>query len=626
MERTNVQKREMTFEPGDLATRGVDDPIPVVISSDAVVEVQDGPEILVHTPDAVDLRRAPLPIIATHNSNQVNVGLVSDLRLENGVMRGNARFGKRPEAAGYREDVLAGIVRSVSVAYSRLKAKLRADGVLVTYRWMPSHVALVAEPADINAGFFRAAAPSEPWLESEDQKEVEAAREQIRAGLQPAAPAAFIGVSQMADEKTQAAGQQAATQYVSVTSNMPEGFDPLAADSARTAAIRNMARGMQINDERTIQHWIQSGATYNQITDDALAIQKKRGEEIVAAGIGLTQRERTRFSISRMINAVASKNYKDAGFEVEVSKATAQRANKLLTDTTFMLPTDITHARASIVGTGSLGGFLVGTDIGSFIDILRNQSRAFQAGVQTMSGLVGVLSMPKKASGAAGAWLTETGTATANDFTLSQVNVSPKRFAAYTEYSKQLMLQATPDIDMLIQQDLAGELAVKIDLGILWGTGANNPTGIRYTSGIGTANPTAGTAVNYADMIKFQSTVAAQNALISGFTYLTTPGVAGMLMAKFTNGTYGSIPVWNGGIDEGLVVGKRALTTQQIGSGQMLAGCFNQAWWCEWAGIEIEVNPYAGFQTDVLGVKATVYGDVAVRYPQAFAVGTGMTG
>jgi hypothetical protein len=49
----------------DLSTRAAEDgeAIPVVVSTDAVVDVADGPEVLVHTPDAVDLRRAPLPII-----------------------------------------------------------------------------------------------------------------------------------------------------------------------------------------------------------------------------------------------------------------------------------------------------------------------------------------------------------------------------------------------------------------------------------------------------------------------------------------------------------------------------------------------------------------------------------
>ena len=77
--------RTLTF---DIAARASDDVIPVVVSSDAVVEVSDGPEILVHTAEAIDLQRAPLPIIATHRGGQINVGLVAFRDFANRFARG----------------------------------------------------------------------------------------------------------------------------------------------------------------------------------------------------------------------------------------------------------------------------------------------------------------------------------------------------------------------------------------------------------------------------------------------------------------------------------------------------------------------------------------------------------
>src|SRR5512135_1555502 len=78
------QTRVLSF---DLEAREAsDDGIPVVVSSDAVVEVADGPEILVHSPDAIDLQRAPLPIIATHRGGQVNVGIVDSLAIVGGQL------------------------------------------------------------------------------------------------------------------------------------------------------------------------------------------------------------------------------------------------------------------------------------------------------------------------------------------------------------------------------------------------------------------------------------------------------------------------------------------------------------------------------------------------------------
>src|SRR3990167_3982167 len=153
------QTRSLVF---DVAARSADsESIPVVVSSDAPVEMPDGPELLVHTRDAIDLTRAPLPIIATHKSGQINVGIVDGLRAENGKLRGDARFGSRAEAIEYRADVLSGIIRSVSAGYRRIDARVRKDGVLVTTRWMPTHVAMVASLATLLPVFSDQTKPPE---------------------------------------------------------------------------------------------------------------------------------------------------------------------------------------------------------------------------------------------------------------------------------------------------------------------------------------------------------------------------------------------------------------------------------------------------------------------------------
>jgi hypothetical protein len=74
------------------------------------------------------------------------------------------------------------------------------------------------------------------------------------------------------------------------------------------------------------------------------------------------------------------------------------------------------------------------------------------------------------------------------------------------------------------------------------------------------------------------------------------------------------------------VVGAPAMSSLQVGSGSMLAGDFSQVMIGEWGALEIEVNPYAQFQSGIIGVRAMYTCDVGVRYGAAFALGTGMTG
>ena len=67
-----------------------------------------------------------------------------------------------------------------------------------------------------------------------------------------------------------------------------------------------------------------------------------------------------------------------------------------------------------------------------------------------------------------------------------QVTLSPKSISAYTDYSRKMLLQASPDIEQIVRSDLANVLAIGIDLAAINGSGAGSePEGILNTTGIG---------------------------------------------------------------------------------------------------------------------------------------------
>ena len=76
---------------------------------------------------------------------------------------------------------------------------------------------------------------------------------------------------------------------------------------------------------------------------------------------------------------------------------------------------------------------------------------------------------------------------------------------------------------------------------------------------------------------------------------------------------------------DGRMVGQRAMSSVQITSGTVLAGDFSQVLIGEWGSLSVEVNPTQVFQAGIVGVRAMWSVDVAVRYGQAFAIGTGIT-
>jgi HK97 family phage major capsid protein len=601
----------------DLVARAAEDSdaIPVVVSTDAVVDVADGPEVLVHTPDAVDLRRAPLPIIATHAGGQVNVGIVDNLAIVGGQLRGMARFGSRPEAAGYRADVLDRIIRSVSAGYARIKAHVRSDGVLITTRWMPTHAALVAEPADIGAGFYRERTEQEPPFELQ-------AEPAATTVLQPAAPAASKGEAMSAETIATPAGASAEP------GQDFRNIDPVQEANRRREAISKMARANGVTDERTVQHWVQSGKSWDQIADDLLQI-RQANSKTAATQLDMPKSDVQRYSMWRAMNAVLSGDWKHAGLELEASQAVAARTSRMHGAKGFFVPLDVQHAKREVqqrdltVASASGGGYLVGTENMSFIDVLRNRSVALRMGATPMPGLSGNVTIPKQTAGATAYWLSTEGTAiTESALTFGQLALTPKTVGAYVEVSRLLMMQSSPAAEGIVTADLARQVALAADLAVLHGSGASGqPTGITATGSIGSVT---GTSLAYAGVLEFQSDVAANNVMPTRGGYVTTPAVAALLMARQRFSSTDT-PLWQGNLWDGQMVGFPAMSSAQVNSATMIFGDWSQAVVGEWGVLEVSLNEQANFPMGVVGFRAFYTMDVGVRYAGAFSVATSIT-
>jgi HK97 family phage major capsid protein len=620
----NQQLAERFFE-FDVAARASDDAIPVIVSSDAVVDVGGQPEVLIHSPDAIDLCRAPLPIIATHARGQVNVGVVDGLHIAEGKLRGLARFGERTEAAEYKRDVLNRTIRSVSAGYARLRGKYRPDGVLEISRWMPTHCALVAEPADVNAGFYRHL--ELPPFEIEQEP--------------PAASAASTGVHM--DKKDAAAGSNAEQGQQQQSQQLPadqgnrslqpgnDGQRAIEFERSRRRGIENLCKANKIDDGLR-DYWVGSGLSVEQITDDLLKVMEERGRNTPQsdAKLGLTPKETQRYSMFNAIRAVVDKNWNNAGFELECSRAIGAKLQKLPDPNKFYVPFEVqgralpSAQRDLTVASASGGGYLVETKNMSFIELVRNRSVAYRMGARRLSGLVGSVTVPKQSAAGTAVWLSsESATATESQQTFGQMALSPKTVGAYTEISRQLLLQSSPDAEGIVSMDLATVCALAVDVGVIRGAGSGGePQGIVGTSGIGSVT---GTSLAAAGILEFQSDVAAANLLSDSAGYVTTPAVAALLMARPELPSTGTERLWKGSMSDGSLFGMRAMSSNQMAAATMLFGDWSQVIVGEWGVLEVEVNPYANFQAGIVGVRAMVSIDVGLRYAAAFSYASSIT-
>lgn len=148
----NLQ-RTIHFDRVDPQT-GQDALIPATIATSTPVIRFGVAEVLDCTSTGVDLSRAPLPLIISHESNRLAIGLVEQIQVTGDRVTGMVRFGTSPEAQQIRADVIAGIHRGLSVGYTHLDQGTAVEGGFA-YRWMPYECSIVSVPADPQSGFYR---------------------------------------------------------------------------------------------------------------------------------------------------------------------------------------------------------------------------------------------------------------------------------------------------------------------------------------------------------------------------------------------------------------------------------------------------------------------------------------
>ena len=131
------------------------------LSSDAPLRRFGELEILSHEPGAVVLKRAEggLPLLIGHDDSGIPIGVVEQIRVDGGRLRGVLRFGTTPRSEEALQAVRDGSLRSTSVRYRVLgREPIFEDGRNVGYRvtsWELLEASLVAVPFDHTVGVGR---------------------------------------------------------------------------------------------------------------------------------------------------------------------------------------------------------------------------------------------------------------------------------------------------------------------------------------------------------------------------------------------------------------------------------------------------------------------------------------
>lgn len=566
--------------------------IELAFSSEAPVERSWGIEVLGHGEGEMDqawIGGGTAPLLLDHNPRE-QVGVVESVTLgEDRKARAVVRFGRSARAEEVMRDVADGIRTNVSVGYELLdiREEPAKKGEPQTYRavrWRPLEVSLVSIPADMTVGVGREA------------------------------PASVLP-----QPKTQETGMDPEVKEAPAARAIDDG-----AEARRRKEIMELAELANVREQGVDA--VLKGESLDSFRGKVLIARQGEAKPlgVAPAMLDMSPKEIARYSLFRALNAARENDWSEAGLELEAHKELSKRFLTKQGKRSFFVPMDIQKRDLSAV-TASAGGRLVATESMSFIDILRARSVAMRMGATNLTNLVGNVTVPTQTGAATAAWLAnETTAASETDQTFGQMALSPKNVAAYTEISRQLMMQSSPSAEIIVMNDLASVVALAVDNASINGTGASGqPLGIVGTAGIGAVT---GTTLAYSGVVEFQTDVLAANALVNPAStgYVATPAVAALLSgrSRFTNT---DTPLWEGSLMDGAVAGFRAMSSTQIAAGRMLFGDFSQLVIAEWGALEIEVNPYANFAAGITGVRAFYTVDVGVRYAGSFSYSTAIT-
>lgn len=609
-----AQFRDASFSSVEIRADGAQKKLALSASSTEPYQRIYGTEVLSHDSKAIRMdrfSRSAVPLLFNHNWDDA-IGMVTGARIENNRLMVDAQPFDTQRANEVLKMVEGGL-RNVSIGYHvhEFSVNEKTDTYTAT-DWEPLEVSIVTVPADATVGIGRSQ---------------ELAPVSVRVNVaQPAAQAAFYKETQMAE--AQAAAGVSAVQVID--NGMQERL--------RITTINKLCAQHKIGEDQR-DSYIGEGKSAEDVATAILDVIAQRAKSgVKPTELDLSKSDTQKFSLMRAVMAAHDKNWSKAGFEAECSKAIAQRLGTVPDPHKFYVPLDIQrkqlptptdmtqyglHKRDLAAATGSAGGYLVGTNNQSFVELLRNRSVAFNMGARSLSGLTGNVTIPRHTGAGTAYWLAnETTGITESQQTFGQLSLTPKTVGAYTEISRQLALQSSPDAEGLVNSDLAAVVALALDTAVLNGSGASGqPTGIINTAGIGSVT---GTSIAYAGILEFQTDTAGSNALFGTSGYVTTPTVAALLMqrVKFTST---ASPLWEGNVLDGSVTGLRAMSSNQVPSGNLLFGAFDQVVVGEWGVLEVEVNPYANFAAGIMGVRAMYSLDVGVRYAAAFSLATSVT-
>jgi HK97 family phage major capsid protein len=618
------------------AAEGEDDIVEMSISSEAPYERFFGIEILRHNVDSIDLSRLAdgrHPLLLGHDHER-QIGVVKRAWVDGDEkkLRGAVKFSRGPLGQEIRQDVEDGIRSLISVGYfieDIEEVEKAADGTETVVRRLSGDEFIREMEKEHGADFYRAGPAAARAKGSTPPTFVVTRWQPFEASVVPVPADVTVGIGRSAGAGNEHP-KQASQPLITLEKPKMEQKTPAELEIERRDGI--VALGEQFAargyiTEKDIRDALANGRSVDQFKDFIMQKMESRHTDTSQMHIGMSRAEAKRYSFGRALVASVTGDWSKAGLEMECSRAVEKIMGRAPEG--FFVPFDI-FRRDFNVGTSSEAGNLVGTELRPdlYTDALRNAMVMGRLGVRFLTGLSSNLDLPRKTTAGTLGMLTEIGSASETAPVTAKATLSPKRIGAYTEVSKQALIQSAMSLEDLIRDDLVTGAAVLLEYQCINGAGTGAEIkGLRNVTGIGTVvGGTNGLAPAWSHIVDLESACANANAepdRVAG--YLINTKLRGKLkQTQFAT----NLPfIWQNG--DMPLNGYRAAVTNNVPSnltkGTSTTVCsaalFSSDWTMTTIGLfgapDVTVDPYSKADTGQVKITLNQFADMQHRLPAA---------
>lgn len=611
-------------------------------------------EILVHTPEAVDLSRLNnnAPLLFNHNFDN-HLGVVCNARIDaDKVGRATVRFSKHGTLANdIRNKVIEGTMEKISVGYDIKEYHIDyAKGQLIVTKFVPFELSFVTVPADDSVGLNRSLNTITVNLEAKrdmTKEQIEEIKEEQESAQVEETPVEENKEPEV--EKT----QERQVEENKEDENLEDGKDAKHPESVdddsstvreteevkeeREAApveeekieevaerseedeleIREIARELNIDDEELKRALAIKDMTPEAFRTKALnnIVNAQRNNE---QQIKDSKMEKT-FDLNNVIRSLvdgAALGANEAEYSAMAAGAAMQRGRAARGGSVFV-PAAAMRAAAAGNTKATLEAI---TDeklmTESYIEMLMPESVLGRLGVTVYSGLNSPTAIPKmtKSSVDAFGFVDENGAAPESKAEFANVKLSPKTFAGGNPISRQ-SLKTVPGIASLITDHINKAVRIKLEQLILSDKdNERGPAGL-VKQLVDASRVTKKTAFSYKDFLKEIAALTDAGVPAQAIKFAMSGATAAELESTLKdNGVSGYI------IENGKLAGYEVVTSGVIPADHIVLGDFSGITIGEWGGLELDMDLTTYRDRGAVVPRIFVDLDYVVAQPEALKV------